>query len=133
MRSILKRASVVCQSESEPRKKISMDTEQDPPPHPSVSYGGSPASGVHERSPTARRTYDTIPSVTASTDQDTSTGDVTREVRTGLTKDVTRTSSSDDNGEDVAMREDNAGENRAEDPYGSDSRRRITAKKDHNT
>ena len=28
------------------------------------------------------------------------------------------------------MREDNAGENRAEDPYGSDSRRRITTKRE---
>ena len=85
---------------------------------------------MHERSPTARRTHDTIPSVTASTDQDTSTGDVTRDVRTGLAQDVTRTSSSDDNGEDVVMREDNAGENRAEHPYWSDSRKRITTKRE---
>ena len=58
------------------------------------------------------------------------TGDVTREVRTGLTQDVTRTSSSDDNGEDVVMREDTAGENRADHPYGSNSRRRITTKRE---
>ena len=40
MRGILKRASVVCHPESEPQKKIALDTEQDSP-HPSVSNGGS--------------------------------------------------------------------------------------------
>ena len=38
MRGILKRASVVCHPESEPQKKIALDTEQDSTPHPSVSY-----------------------------------------------------------------------------------------------
>ena len=40
MRGILKRACVVWHPESEPQKKIALDTEQDSTPHPSVSYGG---------------------------------------------------------------------------------------------
>ena len=84
MRGILKRASVVCHPESELQKEIAMDTEQFSPPYTSVTCGGSSASGAHEHSPTARRTQDTIPNVTKSTDQNTGTGDVTREVRTGL-------------------------------------------------
>ena len=49
-RGMLKRASVVCHLESEPQKKIELDTEQDSPPRPSVSYGSS-GSGArpHER------------------------------------------------------------------------------------
>ena len=39
IRGILKRASVVCHPESEPQKKIALDSEQDSTPHPSVSYG----------------------------------------------------------------------------------------------
>ena len=46
VRGILKRASVVCHPESESQKKIAMDSEQDPIPHPSVSHGGSSASGT---------------------------------------------------------------------------------------
>ena len=61
-RGILKRASVVSHREPEPRKKIALDTEQDSTPYPSVSYGGSSASG-------------TQPSTTTSTDQNTGTGD----------------------------------------------------------
>ena len=119
MRGILMRANVVCHPESEPQKKIALDTEQDLTPHPSVSYGGSSASGAQ-------------PSITTSTDQNTRTGDVTREARTGPTQDVARASSSDDIGDDVVMREDNADENRAEHPSssGSDGRRRITTKRE---
>ena len=90
MRGILKRASVFSHPESEPQKKIALGTEQDSTPYPSVSYGGFSASG-------------TQPSIT-STDQNTSTGDVTREVRTGPTQDVTRTSSSDDIGDEGGQR-----------------------------
>ena len=111
MRGTLTRACVVCHPESEPQKKIALDTQQS---SPSVTFGGSSASGAHEQSLTARRTHDTIPSVTTSTDQNTGTGDVTREVRTGLAQYVTRTSSNDDIGDDVVMEEDNADENRAE-------------------
>ena len=59
-------------------------------------------------------------------------GDVTREARTGLPQDVTRAGSSDDIGDDVVMREDNADENRSEhlSASGSDSRRRITTKRE---
>ena len=46
-------------------------------PHSSVSCGGSSASGAQ-------------PSVTAGIDQNSGTGDVTRDLRTGPTKDVTR-------------------------------------------
>ena len=111
MRGILKRASVVCDPESEPQKKNALDTEQDSTPHPSVSNGGSSASG-------------TRPCNTTSTDQNTGTGDV----RTGPTQGVSRASSSDDIGDDVAMRRDNAEENRAEhlSSSGSDRRRIIT-------
>ena len=58
VRGILKRATVVCHPESESQKKIAMDTEQDPTPHPSVSHGGSSASG-------------TRPSITTSADLNT--------------------------------------------------------------
>ena len=84
----------------------------------------------HEQSPTARRTHDTIPDVTTIADQNTGTGDVTRDVRTGPTQDVTRTSSTDDIGVDVVTREGNADEYRVEHPssLGSDIRR-ITTKR----
>ena len=101
MRGILKRTSVVCHPESEPRKKAALDTEQDSTPHPSVSYGGSPASGAQ-------------PSATTSTDQNTCTSDERSEDRT--LQDVTRASSKDHNGGDVAMREDGADENSAGHP-----------------
>ena len=55
-------------------------------------------------------------------------GDVTREARTGPAQDVTRVSSSDDTGDDVSMREDNADEHPSS--SGSDSRRRITTKRE---
>ena len=106
-----KRASVVCHSESEPQKKITLDTEQDSTPHPSVSYGGSSASGAR-------------PSITTSADLNT---DMTREARTGSTQDVSRVSNSDD----VVVREDNADGKRSRTPefVGSDGRRRITTKR----
>ena len=63
-RGILKRASVVCHPESEPRKKIALDTEQDLPPHTPVSYGGSSGSGAR-------------PSDIASNDPNTGTRDGT--------------------------------------------------------
>ena len=104
----------MCHPESEPPKKIALDT-----PHPAVSYGRSSAPGAQ-------------PTITTSTDQNAGTGDVTREVRTGPTQDVTRASSSDDVGDDVVMREDNADENRAENSSssGSNGRRRITTKRE---
>ena len=98
MRGILKRASVVCHPESETQKKIALDT----------------AEFATTLSPTARRTLDTIPSDTTSTVQNTGTGEVTRERRTGLTQNVTGTSSNDDISDDVVMGEDNADEDRAE-------------------
>ena len=57
---------------------------------------------------------------------------MTREVRIGPAQDVTRTSSNDDIGDDVVMREDHADEKRAEhgSSSGSDSRRRITTKRE---
>ena len=116
--------------ESELQTKIAVDTEQKTPPPTSVTHGASSAPGAHEQSPTPRRTHDTIPSVTTSTDQNTGTGYVTREVRTGPKQDVTRTSGNDDIGDDVVVREDHADKNRAEHPRssGSDSRR-ITTKR----
>ena len=63
---------------------------QDSTPRPSVSYGGSSASGAR-------------PSTTTSTDQNTDTSDVTRKMRAGPAQDVTRASSSDDIGGDVAI------------------------------
>ena len=90
-------------SRTETEKKIALDTEQDSTPHPSVSYGGSSASGAR-------------PSITTSTDQNTCTSDVTTEVRTGPAQDATRANSSDDIGDDAVMRGDNADENRAEHP-----------------
>ena len=114
MRGILKRASVVCHPESEPQKKIALDTEQDSTPYPSVSHGGSSASG-------------TQPSVTTSTDQNTGTGDVTREVRTGPTQDVNSQQAM--TSADVVMREDNADENRVEHRV---PRGQTAGKKNHN-
>ena len=82
---MLNRAGVVCHPESEPQKKIALDTEQDAPLHSSVSHGASPGSS-------------TRPSDTASTGPNTGTGDVTREERTAPTQDATRTSSTDHSG-----------------------------------
>ena len=64
VRGILKRASAACHPESESQKKIALDTEQDSTPRPSVSYGGSSASG-------------TRPSTTTRTAQHAGTSDVT--------------------------------------------------------
>ena len=46
VRSIVKRAGAVSHPESEPQKKIVLDTEQEPTPRPAVSHGGSSASGT---------------------------------------------------------------------------------------
>ena len=46
IRGTPKRASIICHPESEPQKKIALDTEQESTPHPSVSSGGSAASGT---------------------------------------------------------------------------------------
>ena len=100
MRGILKRSSVVCFPESEPLKRVALDTEQDPT-QPRVSYGRSSASGVR-------------PSAITSTDQGTGTSD------------VARASSEKHNEGDVAMERDSADGSSAghPNPSGSDSRRR---------
>ena len=117
VRGILK--SATCHPESESQKKIAMDTEQKSTPRPSVSYGGSSASG-------------TRPSTATRTAQDADTSDVTRWTGPELAQGVIQPSSSDDNGDDVAMEEENAGERSAGDskPSGPDSRRRITTKRE---
>ena len=51
VRGILKRASATCHPESESKKKIALDTEQDSTPRPSVSYGGSSASDTRDPAP----------------------------------------------------------------------------------
>ena len=73
-----------------PRIKIALDAEQDSTPHPSVSYGGSSATGAQ-------------PSVTTSTDLNT---DMTREVRAGPAQDGTRACSEGHVGGDAEMRRD---------------------------
>ena len=92
---------------SQNQKGIALDTEQDPTPHPRVSYGGSSASGAR-------------PSATTSTDQGTDTSD------------AARASSEEHTGGDVAMGGDSADDDSARHPHpsGSDSRRRITAKRE---
>ena len=65
VRGVLKRASATCHPESESPKKIALDTEQESTPRPSVSHGGSSASGT--RSSTA-----------TGTAQDADTSNVTR-------------------------------------------------------
>ena len=116
---MLKRASAACHPESESQKKIALDTEQDSTPRPSVSYGGSSASG-------------TRPSTATRTAQDADTSDVTRGTGPELAQGVIQPSSSDDTGGDVAMEEENADERSAGDsnPSGPDSRRRITTKRE---
>ena len=52
---ILKRASAACHPESESQKKIALDTEQDSTLRPSVSYGGSSASGARPSITTRHR------------------------------------------------------------------------------
>ena len=111
MRGMLKRASVVCHPESDPQKKIALDTEQDATPHPSVSYGGSSASGVQL-------------SITTSTDQNTGISDVMGEVRAGPAQDATRTSNEDHTGCDVAMRGDGADESSGRHPSSAETTKR---------
>ena len=65
VRCALKRASATCHPESESQKKIALDTGQESTPRPSVSNGGSSASG-------------TRPSAATKTAQDTDTSDGTR-------------------------------------------------------
>ena len=116
VRGVLKRPSVVCHPETESQKKIAMDTEQDPTPHPSVSCRGSSASGAR-------------PSITTSADLNT---DLTTEVRSGFAQDVTRTSSEDHIGDDVAMRGYDGDEYSGCHPSSaaSDRRRRYTMKRE---
>ena len=89
---------MVFHPESGPQKKIALETEQESAPHRSVSYKGSSASDVR-------------PSATASTDQNTSTSD------------VTRASSKDHSDGDVPMEEDTPDESSA----GRPNRRDQTA------
>ena len=77
VRGILKRASAVSHPESEPQKKVALDTEQEPTPRPSVSHGGS--SGTRHNT-------------TMSTDQSTHTSDATRETRGEPAQGVTQAS-----------------------------------------
>ena len=51
VRTILKRASATCH-QSESQKKIAMDTEHESTPSPSVSHGGSSASGLRPNTTT---------------------------------------------------------------------------------
>ena len=92
VRGTLKRASVVCHPESESQKKIALNPEQDSTPRPSVSFGGSSASGAQP---------------TTSTDLNT---DVTGEIRAGPAEDETRTCREDHIGGDFAMRRGGADE-----------------------
>ena len=119
VRGILKRASATCHPESESQKKIALDTEQESTPRPSVSSSGSSASG-------------TRPSTATRTAQDADTSDVTRGTGPELAQGVIQPSSTDDNGDDVGMEGENAGERSAGDsnPSGPDSRRRITTKRE---
>ena len=109
VRGILKRAGATCHPESESQKKIALDTEQE----------SSSASG-------------TRPSTATRTAQDTDTSDVTRGTGPELAQGVIQPSSSDDTGDDVAMEGESADENSAghSNPSGSDSRRRITTKRE---
>ena len=89
VRGILKKASATCHPESESPKKFALDTEQASTPRPSVSHGGSSASGTRPRPPQGA--------------QDTDTSDVTRGTGPELAQGVIQPSSSDDTGDDVAM------------------------------
>ena len=81
--------------------KEAPDTEQQSAPRHSVSYGGSSASG-------------TRPSTATRTAQDADTSGVTRAMGPELAQGVIQRSSSDDNGDDVAMEGENADEKSAE-------------------
>ena len=102
VRGILKRASTACHPESESRKKIALDTEQDSTPRFSVSYGGSSVSGMR-------------PSTATRTAQDADTSDVTRGTGPELAQGVIQPSSSYDTGGDVAKEGENADERSAGD------------------
>ena len=84
------------------QKKIALDTEQESTPRPSVSHGGSSASG-------------TQPSTATWTAQDSDTSDVTRGTEPQLAQAVIQPSSSDDTGDDAAMEEEHADERSAGD------------------
>ena len=117
---ILERASAACHPESESRKKIALDTEQDSTPRPSFSYGGSSASG-------------TRPSTATRTAQDADASDVTMGTGPELAQGMIQPSSSDDTGGDVVMEEgENADERSATDSNssGPDSRRKIMTKRE---
>ena len=76
VRSIPKRASAVSHPESEPQKKVALDTKQEPTPRLSVSHGGSSASGTRHNT-------------TMRIDQSTHTSDATRETGGELAQGVT--------------------------------------------
>ena len=101
VRSILKRASAVSHPESEPQKKVALDTEQEPTPRPPVSHGGSSASGTRHNT-------------TLSTDQSTHTSDATRETRGEPAQGVTQASNGNNTGCDVVMEGDSVGESSLE-------------------
>ena len=101
VRSILKRASAVSHPESEPQKKIALDTEQEPTPRPSVSHGGSSASGTRHNT-------------TMRTDQSTHTSDTTRETRGEPAQGVSQASNGNSTGGDVVMEGDSVGESSLE-------------------
>ena len=115
VRGILKRAIAVCHL----RVRIPKENCTGHRARPSVSYGGSSASGAR-------------PSTTTSTDQDTGTSNVTRETRPELAQDMARPSSSDDTGGDVTMEGEMylkvAQDTRTQ--SGPDNRRRITTKRE---
>ena len=119
VRGILKRTSAACHPESESQKKIALDTEQDSTPRPSVSCGGSSASG-------------TRPSTATRTAQDADTSDVTIGTGPELAQGTIQPSSSDDTGGDAVMEGENADGRSATDsnPSGPDSRRRIMTKRE---
>ena len=119
VRGILKRASATCHPGSESQKKIALDTEHDPTPRPSVSHGGSSASG-------------TRPNTITRTAQDTDTSDVTRGTGPELAQGVIQPSSSGDTGDDVAMEGENADPRGAGhlNPSAPDSIGRITTKRE---
>ena len=110
VRGMLKRASATCHPESESQKKIALETEQESD-HPHLV---------------------TRPSAAARTAQDTDTSDVTRGMEPELVQGVVQSSSSDDTGDDVVMEGESVDENSAghSNPPGSESRRRITTKRE---
>ena len=106
VRGILKRSIFACHPDSESKKRVALDAEQDPTSQPRVSCGRSSASGVR-------------PSAITIADQGTSTSDVARAGR------------EEHNHDDVAMDGDGADDDSARhpNPSGSDSRR-ITTKRE---